>query len=346
MRPSLHSLSWPVLLTAALAAGGAIASSHTWSVAAPANSPVTSPVTSPAKPTPAANSEASKLRWAPPVLDNPVTLTVGQGYTSKNLKDGQDYLVRLPAEKQVGGLALKGGRNIVLIGGHITLQPGADNQSQQRAIYVKDSTGTVHIEGVEIDNSGGSEFDGIAVAAPEAIIQIENCRITGLSGSYKTLHADILQPWGGAREIRIDRLTGSSSYQGLQIPPDRATIGAAHLRNINLSHINPPTGRPGFLLWLTTGNNTCNTYPMSLVKVYVVGRAGEPAGQSVWPPLKAPAAISACAAVETADGIRWPGLPGIDGKVLAGAPPRGDFVPEGVAGTRYVSPGYEAPQNQ
>ena len=121
---------------------------------------------------------------------------------------------------------MKGGRNVVLIGGHITVPPGATSQAQQRAIYIKDPTGTVHIEGVKIDNSGGSQFDGIAVAAPLATLQLENLRITGISGSLKTLHADIFQPWGGAKEIRIDHLTGTSDYQGLQIPPDSLTRSA------------------------------------------------------------------------------------------------------------------------
>jgi hypothetical protein len=285
--------------------------------------------------------EAPLLHWAPPQLEKPITIQIGQGYTSKNLKADRDYIIKLPAEKQVGGVALKGGRNIVMIGGYITVPPGAANQSQQRAIYIKDSKGTVHIEGVKIDNWDGSEFDGIAVAAPDAIIQIQNCRITELTGSQKTLHADILQPWGGAKEIRIDRLTGTSDYQGFQIPPDNALIGRAELRNINLGHILPPKGRPGFLLWLTKGTKTCDTYPMVLENFYVEARKGETVGQSVWPPVGA--TVDGCAAIEKDNAVSWPNLP-VKGFVKLGPPPEGDFVPENIAGVTYVSPGYVAPK--
>jgi hypothetical protein len=278
------------------------------------------------------------LHWAPPKLEKPITLEIGQGYTSKNLKPDRDYIIKLPAEKQVGGVALKGGRNVVMIGGYITVPPGALNQAQQRAIYIKDATGTVHIEGVKIDNSGGSQFDGIAVAAPEATLQMENLRITGLSGSLKTLHADIFQPWGGAKVIRIDHLTGTSDYQGFQIPRDQAPIGSADLRNINLGHIAPPTGRPGFLLWLTTGSKTCDTYPISFSEVYVEARKGETVGNSVWPPVGKP---DACGAVEKEGVASWPNLPTIKGVVKQWFPTQPDFVPESVAGLNYVSPGYE-----
>jgi hypothetical protein len=249
----------------------------------------------------------------------------------------------MPAEKQVGGIALKGGRNIVLIGGYITVPPGAANQSQQRGIYIKDATGIVHIEGVKIDNSGGSEFDGIAAAAPEAILQFQNIRITGLTGSFKTLHADIFQPWGGAKEIRIDHLTGTSDYQGLHIPIDGGPIGSADLRNINLGHEKPVGGgRPGFLLWLTHGSKTCDTYPIEFQNVYVEGRKGETVGRSVWPPAgKNNAETSACAAVEKEGEVSWPNLATIKGVVKQGPPKEGDFVPETVAGIGYISPGYE-----
>ena len=172
-------------------------------------------------------------------------------------------------------------------------------------------------------------------------MQIENVRITGLTGSFKTLHADVFQPWGGAREIHIDRLTGTSAYQGLQIPPDRAPIGRGDLRHINLSHIMPAKGRPGFLLWLTKGSETAETYPMRLDEVYVEARQGETVGQSVWPPVVRPG--MACVAVEKDGAVSWPALPMISGSVKQGPPSGGDFVPDAVAGLHYVSPGYESP---
>jgi len=288
-------------------------------------------------PAPAVTKAAAPLRWSPSPLTDPKTINLGTGPTTNSLKNDQDYIIKLPAEKKIGGIVLRGGRNIVIQGGHITVPPGATSDAGRRAIYIKDVVGTVHIEGVLIANEAGSDFDGIAIAAPQATVQIQNVRIVGLTGSYAGFHADILQPWGGVKELRIDRLTGTSNYQGFQIPQDLGPIGSATIQNVNLGYVPRTDGKIGYLLWLTPGLTRCDTYPITLSNVYVEARPGQKVGNSVWPPVGKP---MECAAVQDDDEVSWPKLPKVTGVVKQGPPPDGDFVPEGAAGLRYVSPGY------
>ena len=203
---------------------------------------------------------AGKLRWAPPPLTNPETVQAGSGFTELKLNRSKDYIVVMPSSTKLGGTSIDGGRNVVIVGGHLTvppqLLPTADADRQRRALYVKDTAGTVHIEGLLIDGSGGGQSDGIAISAPDAIVQVQNTRIVGLRGGESTWHADLIQPWGGVKELRVDRLTGSSTYQGLHIAPDLKPIGGSTLSRVNLSSAEGPLDRGGYMLWMTRGSDS------------------------------------------------------------------------------------------
>jgi hypothetical protein len=281
------------------------------------------------------------LRWAPPPLVDPVTVALGNGPTETYLSPDQDYVIELPHQKKVGATTIVGGHNVVIIGGAVTIPagtlPGEENDRERRAIYIKDATGTVHIEGVLIDGSGGSEFDGIDIDAPEATVQLENDRIVGVRGDYDTMHGDIVQPWGGVARLRIDRLTGSSDYQGLQLPEDLGPIGSAEISNVNLT----ATGSSlegGYMLWLTKGSHTCISYPVSLTDVFVQPRSERALTESVWPSMYTRFGCH-CTGSDTAS---WPALP-VTGAVQQGAPPGGSYVPAGTVGVGYHSPGYLEP---
>jgi hypothetical protein len=265
-----------------------------------------------------------RLRWPAPALLEPETIELGTGPTTTVLDETRDYIVKLPATKKVGGTAIIGGRNVVIVGGHVTVPEDAETDWERRAIYIKDNAGTVHIEGVLIDSSGGSPSDAIAIAAPDSTVQVQNVRVEDLKGDESGWHADIIQPWGGVGELRVDRLTGSSSYQGLFLRPDLGSIGAIHLSNINLRQT--PDGA-GKLLWFTTG---CDTAPSTLSEIYITSDAGNPLANLVWPtPWE-----SECPATVTSEAASWPDLP-IGGRVKSGDPPAGDFVPAGLAGSGY-----------
>lgn len=280
------------------------------------------------------------LRWPPPALEAPRTIELERGFSDVRLDPGRDYVLRLPSGPKRGGAFIEGGRNVVLIGGRVSLGRGTSSDRERRALYFKNQTGTVHVEGVLIDGAGGGEGDGITLNAPRAVVQIENVRIVGLRGSEQGTHADAIQPWGGVRELRIDRLSASSHFQGLQLPVAMGPIGSALIRVTDLRALSPARGGwgGGHMLWLTPPRS-CRGYTVGLRDVYVQARAGRSIANSVWPGVRDG---TSCAAVERGGTVHWPGLP-VRGIVRAGRPAGGDFVPRWNVGERYRSPGYAAP---
>ena len=286
----------------------------------------------------------AKLLWAPPPLSHPVTIELRDGPTYNKLNDNQDYIIKLPRTKKVGSTILEGGRNIVIIGGYITLPVTEDksNAAMSRGFYIKNNVGIVHIEGVLIDASGGGMSDGVDVDAPLSTVQIENVRVDGVYGFYDQFHADVVQPFGGVKDLRIDKLTGYTAYQGLTISIDLGPIGSAEISRTNLVGIGDQIwGRHnngGYLVWLTHDAGCKATYPIQFRQVYVQPRRGTALANAVWPP---PGGRTACPSAASDDDAetRFPSLP-VQGRIRKGMPPQGDFVPPGVAGLHYVSPGY------
>jgi hypothetical protein len=280
------------------------------------------------------------LEWAPPELHDPITVRLGTGYTHTSLSTSRDYIVELPPTKKIGATWIDGGHNVVIVGGSITIPtgttPGVAYDAQRNGIYIKGATGTVHIEGVLIDGSGGAEFDGVDINAPEATVQLENMRIEGVRGTFSGFHGDAVQPWGGVADLRIDRMSATSNYQGLTLQQDLGPIGSAELSEVDLTGTTEaPLDKGGHLLWLTKGSNTCTAFPVQLSDVFVSPRPGLSLGTSVWP-----ATNSRLACDDTGVGFAaWPTLPVLGG-VLEGPPPGGAYVPPGTVGLDYESPGY------
>jgi hypothetical protein len=299
----------------------------------PSVPPVAGVPTEPTRPSPGVGGP---LSWAPPAgyTSYPVKKVTGVGVLNTVDGKGGDVLIQLSRTGPVGPVTIKNCRNAVLIGGEIQVVAATSLGGQdQRGVYVTGCTGTVHIEGVRINgNVAGSEADGIAVNAPKAVVQIQNVRVEGMRGGKSSNHADVFQPWGGVREFRIDRLTGSTNYQGLHIGVDLGPIGGGIIRNTNIASSNAGSvDHGGNFIWLA-----CNAYPLTLDGVYVAGRTGRSFGASIWP---MPGA-SSCPAVVSAGTAKWPKYTSLTGSVREGAPTTGDFVPAGSVGIGYSSPGY------
>lgn len=274
----------------------------------------------------AASASAATLEWAPPKLVNPITITLGTGYTHTSLSTSRDYLIKLPPTRKYGGTWIEGGHNVKILGGSITIPSSASATTAQRTgIYVKDATGTVHIEGVLIDGTGGSQFDGIDIAAPLATVQLENLRIVGVNGGLNSWHADVVQPWGGVKDLRIDRLSGASNYQGLTLIKDLGPIGSAELSNVDMTATTDPTPDHGGQMLMLSNTTSCTTYPVSVSEFYILPRPGRTLANSVWPSNLAAGCI------------------GMTGVPQVGPPASGPFVPPGLAGLGYATPGYDAP---
>jgi hypothetical protein len=271
---------------------------------------------------------------------NPTTIVLGNGYTRTTLSPTRDYVIRLPDTVKTGGTWIIGGHDVVIVGGAIAISADAPSDTSHRTgIYIKDATGTVHVEGVSIDAAGGAAIDGIGISAPQATVQLENMRVVGLHGGFNSFHADVVQPWGGVGDLRIDRLTGSSDYQGLTLQQDIGAIGSAQLSHVDLTATDPPTiDGGGHMLWLTSGSSSCSAFPITFGDVYVQPRSGRTMPNSVWPQKNTP---TACHESGTSFGT-WPDLP-YSGGVNAGAPADGSYVPADVAGLGYDSPGYATP---
>lgn len=79
-----------------------------------------------------------------------------------------------------GGLQIRGGHNVIIVGGEIDLTVPCS-----------------HSQAVRIDDISGCEAAGN--------------------------HSDVFQPWfAGNAKVHVDRFTGVSNCQGLEIDPDLA----------------------------------------------------------------------------------------------------------------------------
>jgi hypothetical protein len=194
------------------------------------------------------------LTWAPPAAwQQYAAATVPTQGGTITLRSDTDY--RLSASGTITRpVVIRGGRDVVWIGGHIRIdeQASAAPGTARRGLVIADAPDgssvdgrVVHLEGLLIDGDDLSE--GIDPACPSAIVQLANVHvglvhIRGIddrdgTGSYQhENHADVLQPFGGFRELRVDGLTGSSNYQGIYHSVDLGTAyGRSWFRRVDLT---------------------------------------------------------------------------------------------------------------
>jgi len=200
------------------------------------------PVPASPSPTPSPSPSAEHLTWAPPALENPVTVEVTKENSFLELQAGRDYIIEMPdyGLEVSGGLWINGGRNVVLISGAIGIrdQGIAPTAESRRGLYLKGQTGVVHVEGVQFYGEDLSE--GIQINAPRATVQLQNIRIEEIRArdqvNFSDNHPDLVQPWGGVRELRVDGLTGTTDLQGFFLRSDvqDSPIGSVTLRRVNV----------------------------------------------------------------------------------------------------------------
>ena len=113
-------------------------------------------------------------------------------------------------------------------------------------------------------------------------------------------------------------------------------------KNVNINvFANPSQGNSNrYASWFTYGTSSCASYPITLSNVYVKEPNGTLADNAVWPD-PANSYPGGCQGAYNGGLASWPTLSTLTGGVTTGLPPGGDYVPSGVAGINYISPGYQ-----
>jgi len=203
------------------------------------------------------------LSWAPPELDDPITVKVTQRKKSLKLDPKKDYVVELPDTplELNKGLSISGGNDVVLIGGEIV--------TNGRGLYLKNQTGTVHVEGLRL--SGDKATEGINLDQRKgAVVQLQNIAVETVTGSYSGKHADVLQTWGGPEVLRVDRLEGSTTYQGFFLDPRKFHKVTPELFDIRNTVLRDSGKKSAYLLWQS------GTFPIKTENVTVVRNPRKP----------------------------------------------------------------------
>jgi hypothetical protein len=285
----------------------------------------------------ASHRGARALTWRPPPLVNPIRVALTSA-RNLELDRRRDYILVLPRNRALvaryGCIHIEGGHNIVLIGGECYAPRQLDpTEGTGRVFYVEGNTGTVHIEGLYAYGPGLTE--GIDIFnSPNTLLQVENCRFeTVRNWGRPAIHSDLIQA-DSLAALRVDRFTGSSQVQGIFRDGSSPAPAGADLRHVNITGV--AGGTDGRLLW--NGSGPLGAYPMELSDVYVRPFPGSSLGTNVWPGVDQSWRL--VPRVRADASLQWPYAARITGVVHSGRPPGGDFVPVGVAGRDYVSPGY------
>lgn len=307
---------------------------------------------------------------APPAIERPpqttpTVLRLDQSSPLPRLDDARDYIIILPSVVRIRNIATRGGRNLVFVGGRVSIDKGLD----EACWSLKDGAPgrVIHIEGITNDARRGGMSDGYQIGCPHSHVQIVNGRTTGLIGGFERekgyRHADVMQNLG-CLSLAIERFTGSSHYNNLYMrrenDPLGFTMGDVRIAFANLYgyKTNPlatstqqtlraislgtqPEPAPGD----PTDPENCDlTGSVWLHEVYGdAASAGRTLGDFVWPHAGS-RMVQLCRATVAADGrsVDWshwradsptPGM--VYGAVQAGPPPGGDFQPAATCGLNY-----------
>jgi hypothetical protein len=259
--------------------------------------------------------EDPRLRFAPPVLEDPETVSVDAATADLRLDAGQDYIIQMPAEPLdvEGGLQITGGDDVVLIGGEVRLSRsyGGDPRKANRGLYLVDQTGTVHIEGLRI---AGELTEGINLSqSTGATVQLQNVAVERVVGSRDGNHADVVQTWAGPDRLYVDGLLAATTYQGLFLIPNQLFDGPAPT-DWRLHDVVVEGEGSGYLYWL----DAPDPFPVLVDDVWAEPTGDDP--RVSW----------------------WEGPPGDDpwSDVEVGTAPGRLRDGPGSAGLDYTSPGY------
>lgn len=172
-----------------------------------------------------AASPGAPLKWRPPLMSGATTIAIDPARTWYDLNPSTDYVLRMPSTVYPrGGLTIRGGRNVTLIGGHISVpETGATTLKPRRGLLLLDQRGRIHVEGLRIDGPGLSEGIDLGQIFGSTVV-LENIYVGTVRArdevGFTDNHPDVVQTWAGPKLLLIDRLSGATDFQGLFLAPD------------------------------------------------------------------------------------------------------------------------------
>lgn len=246
-----------------------------------------------------------------------------------------------------GGFEFFGGRHVRIIGGNFVHNVGGGTHS------FTEQSGSIFIEGFYSDLAAVSA-DAIVTrrndtAAPVlgtegsvADVYIQHCMLLNLNGSDSTVHADMYQPQSVILgHLQVEEFTGTTNYQGLQIPlfPNTPSGHSSAIIRWADFALSPPDDRANFVWMKQVSDPNQVYYPVDLYEVYA-NESTNPTNQPWHVFSFAPNTTSTPEpAVLSGDGLSltWPNSGGfITGTAKKGPSPFGNFAYR--AGLGYVSP--------
>lgn len=281
-----------------------------------------------------------KLRDKPPGYpDYPGYLRVkADGRTYYEWPDTQDVLFDLGNFSYQEGLALTGGRNVVVIGGHITSTGSNRAVGVGLAVWPRVAASHYYLEGLRIKPSaaGGvwqrQQNDGIALRGPNGKLTMQNLLIgpVAIKQGYTSddAHADVFQIQAEAAgvDIRVDYLTGYTEYSGVM-------ESAFKVKSQNWAHVN----------LVASGYSATDLDPLTLGSGYrghtAFGMYDAGIAHNM-PNLTFSEFYWGRDPLQTFQGYSPPELVSQKGAKY-GKPAVGDFVTEAAVALPYVSPGYQ-----
>ena len=278
------------------------------------------------------------LTWAPPSLRAVVTYHVGgDGPRTLVAGPGQDSRVVWDAPTH-GRLRLVGGRNWVITGGEVRNDVPWPDLDDRAALQFEQVEGTAFVEGLLVDGPYGTDGIRLGPGSSGTTLVVQDSRILNRRTQGQAgYHADVIQAYGGVRALHVDRLTATTDFQGQMFKQELGTrFGPSDLRRVDYTGLAP---QQAYLVNLVMSRPTGSVW---LREVWTTPAAGFVHGDFCR--ALSPAEGSRCRV--TAGGrhaVTWLGTPiRVIGEVRQGPPPGGEWVPAGVAGLGYRSPGYGA----
>jgi hypothetical protein len=276
------------------------------------------------------------LTWAPPALTDPARIDVTNANRRLFLDDQRDYRLYV-VEPLARELWIEGGRNVVVIGGHVRIDARGTPTPYQDNTAVKvrygNPEGVVHLEGLQIDGPNVADAFGLAT---RRVVQIQNVRVEG-TYDVKGAHPDCVQTQRGVGALRVDRFSCTTQHQGIFLKVEAGErVGKCELRRTNI------VGAPGKHLFFQTSPDI----PVALDDFWIhTPTPWAPFGFQVFPQQDGRTLEGTRdtrrRAVVSRDGTRlWFVGSNISGVARKGRPAGGDFVARGTVGMGYQSPGY------